>query len=64
MGIPCYELLGGKMRDRIPVYWSHCGTWRIIHPKYYSPAITDLDGVKAAGAEVREKGFSALKTNS
>ncbi len=63
MGVPCYELLGGKMRDRIRVYWSHCGTWRINHPKYYPPQITDLDGVKAMGAEVREKGFSALKTN-
>jgi L-alanine-DL-glutamate epimerase-like enolase superfamily enzyme len=63
LGVPCYQLLGGKMRDRIRVYWSHCGTWRINHPKYYPPAITDLDGVKAMGAEVREKGFGALKTN-
>jgi len=51
------------MRDRIPLYWSHCATWRINHPTYYKPAITDLDGVKKMGAEVREKGFSALKTN-
>ena len=61
--VPCYALLGGKTRDRIRVYWSHCATWRINHPNYYPPAITDLDGVKALGAEVREKGFSALKTN-
>ena len=63
LGVPCYQLLGGRMRDRIRVYWSHCGTWRINHPKYYPPQITDLDGVKAMGAEVREKGFTALKTN-
>jgi galactonate dehydratase len=63
LGVPCYELLGGKVRDRIRVYWSHCATWRINHPTYYSPPITDLDGVKAIGQEVREKGFSALKTN-
>ncbi len=63
LGVPCYQLLGGKMRDRVRVYWSHCGTWRINHPKYYPPQITDLDGVKAMGAEVREKGFGALKTN-
>ena len=43
------------MRDRIRVYWSHCATWRINHPSYYKPAITDLDGVKAIGREVREK---------
>jgi L-alanine-DL-glutamate epimerase-like enolase superfamily enzyme len=63
LGVPVYELLGGKVRDRIRVYWSHCATWRINHPTYYPPAITDLDGVKAIGREVREKGFTALKTN-
>ena len=63
LGVPVYELLGGKIRDRIRVYWSHCATWRINHPTLYKPAITDLDGVKALGREVREKGFGALKTN-
>jgi galactonate dehydratase len=63
LGVPCYELLGGKVRDRIRVYWSHCATWRINHPTYFKPAITDLDGVKAIGREVREKGFTAMKTN-
>jgi len=63
LGVPCHVLLGGKLRDRIRVYWSHCATWRINHPRYYPPAITDLDGVKALGAEVRERGFTALKTN-
>lgn len=63
LGVPVYELLGGKLRDRIRVYWSHCATWRINHPTHYKPAISDLDGVKAIGREVREKGFGALKTN-
>jgi L-alanine-DL-glutamate epimerase-like enolase superfamily enzyme len=63
LGVPCYELLGGKIRDRIRVYWSHCATWRINHPTWYKPPITDLDGVKAIGREVREKKFTALKTN-
>jgi L-alanine-DL-glutamate epimerase-like enolase superfamily enzyme len=49
---PCYALLGGKVRDRIRVYWSHCATWRINHPTFFTPAITTLDGVKAIGAEV------------
>ena len=30
LGVPCYELLGGKVRDRIRIYWSHCATWRIV----------------------------------
>jgi len=63
LGVPCYALLGGRMRDRIRVYWSHCATWRINHPAFYKPAITDLDGVKSIGREVREKGFTACKTN-
>src|SRR5436190_11174338 len=63
LGIPCHELLGGKIRDRIRVYWSHCATWRINHPDWYKPAITDLEGVKAIGREVREKRFTAMKTN-
>ena len=63
LGVPVYALLGGKLRDRIPLYWSHCATWRINHPAYYKPAITDLDGVRAIGREVREKGFAACKTN-
>jgi galactonate dehydratase len=63
LGVPCYQLMGGKIRDRIRVYWSHCATWRINHPTYYKPAITDLDGVRSIGREVREKGFTACKTN-
>jgi L-alanine-DL-glutamate epimerase-like enolase superfamily enzyme len=62
-GVPVYELLGGRLRDTVPVYWSHCASWRIDHPTFYSPAITDLDGVRAAGDEARELGFSAVKTN-
>jgi hypothetical protein len=37
LGVPVYALLGGKLRDRIPLYWSHCATWRINHPAYYKP---------------------------
>ena len=29
LGIPVYEMLGGPVRDRIRVYWSHCGTSRV-----------------------------------
>ena len=28
LGIPVYELFGGPVRDRIRLYWSHCGTYR------------------------------------
>ena len=63
LDVPCYALLGGKVRDRVRLYWSHCATWRINHPEHYPPPITNLAGVRDIGAEVRERGFTALKTN-
>ena len=32
LGVPVYELLGGKFRDRIPLYWSHFATYRAVWP--------------------------------
>ena len=64
MGVPCYELLGGKVRDRVPVYWSHCGTWRAGWYGRYDNTVTDLAGIRDLGAEVRDAGFRALKTNT
>lgn len=63
LGVPCYELLGGKIRDRLRVYWSHCVTWRAGRVPHYQPIITDEDGVRAIAREVRERGFTAFKTN-
>ena len=63
LGVPCCELLGGRVRERIRVYWSHCGTWRIAHPGMHGPVVSGLDDIRALGAEVREAGFTALKTN-
>jgi L-alanine-DL-glutamate epimerase-like enolase superfamily enzyme len=63
LGVPCYELLGGKMRDRLRVYWSHCVTWRASRRPHYQPEISDVEGVRALAREVRERGFTGLKTN-
>src|SRR4028118_342047 len=63
LGVPVYDLLGGKQRDAVPIYWSHSASWRINHPTLYFPAITDLDGARQAGEDARKMGFSALKTN-
>lgn len=62
-GVPCYEILGGKVRDRIRVYWSHCGTWRISRPDDFKTGVRSLDDLKLLGQEVVDSGFSALKTN-
>ncbi len=63
LGVSCAQLLGGRIRDRVPVYWSHCGTWRISRKPYYQPVIETIEDVVSLGREVREKGFKALKTN-
>ena len=64
LDVPCYELLGGKLRDRIRVYWSHCGTWRVNHPQIYGvEPLRSLDQIVALGKEVVDKGYTALKTN-
>ena len=64
LGVPVAELFGGPCRDRLRLYWSHCGSYRLQHhEKMGTPQLTSLEGVRELGAEVREKGFSALKMN-
>jgi L-alanine-DL-glutamate epimerase-like enolase superfamily enzyme len=63
-GIPVYALLGGPVRDRIRLYWSHCGTYRLAWwQDMQIPRLSTLDDVKRAGRDVVAAGFTALKTN-
>ncbi len=64
LGVPVYEMLGGPVRDKIRLYWSHCGTYRLAWPDAMQiPPLRTLDDVVAQGREVREKGYTGLKTN-
>lgn len=69
LGVPVYELFGGAVRDRIPLYWSRCGVTRAKAAHYFDgklidrPAVRTLDDLEAAAREVPEAGFKALKTN-
>jgi galactonate dehydratase len=64
LGVPVYELFGGPVRTRIPVYWSHCGTYRARNPELVGvPPMRGYDDIAALGAEVKRRGFTALKTN-
>jgi L-alanine-DL-glutamate epimerase-like enolase superfamily enzyme len=64
LGIPVYELLGGPVRERIRLYWSHCATYRVSYAEMMGlPPVRTLDDIVAAGKEVVARGFSALKTN-
>ena len=62
--VPVYELFGGPVRTRIPVYWSHCGTYRVRnHELVGAPPLKNYDDIAALGYEVKARGFKALKTN-
>ena len=67
-GVPVHSLFGGPVRDRLPLYWSHCGTFRASGPELFETMIggsgvRSLDDIKRLGADVAKKGYRALKTN-
>ena len=64
LGVPVYELFGGKVRDRLPLYWSHCGSYRFRNAEMMGvEPVRSLDDVVKLGKHVKERGFKALKTN-
>src|SRR5271169_2736037 len=69
LGVPVYELFGGAVRRRMPVYWSRCGVTRALNASLFggnlhdAPPVRSLDDLKIAGREARDRGFKALKTN-
>ena len=68
LGVPVYEMLGGPFRDRLQLYWSHCGTYRARYADRIKEwagvePVRTLDDVVKLGREVKEKGFKGLKTN-
>ncbi len=64
LGVPVYELFGGPMRDRMRLYWSHCGTTRArLGHVLGTPPLRTYADITALGKEVVARGFTALKTN-
>src|SRR5439155_11925505 len=64
LGVPVYELFGGPLRDRIPLYWSHCGTTRARYgDRLGTPPLRSMNDIADLGREVVRRGFSAFKTN-
>ena len=66
--VPVYRLFGGPVRDRIPLYWSHCGSFRATLPELFETAIggsavRSLADITRLGQEARRRGYRALKTN-
>lgn len=64
LGVPVHELFGGPIRDRVRVYWSHCGSSRLAdHELIGVPALETWSDFSNLGKEVVARGFTALKTN-
>lgn len=63
LGVPCWQLLGGRMRDRIPTYWSHFGTWEVAFAEHYGTEISSLDDLKEQAERAARAGVKAIKTN-
>jgi L-alanine-DL-glutamate epimerase-like enolase superfamily enzyme len=64
LGVPVYALFGGPIRERLRLYWSHCGTYLLQHAdKVGQPPLRSLADVTDLGRRVAESGYTALKTN-
>jgi L-alanine-DL-glutamate epimerase-like enolase superfamily enzyme len=64
LGAPVWQLLGGKLRDELRLYWSHCGSVRANWPERVGkPPVKTTDDLRRVAQEVAARGFTALKTN-
>ena len=66
LNVPVHTLLGGAIRDRLPLYWSHCGTYRIseqLSKIMEKPQIKTLEDLRKLGRDVKDAGYKGLKTN-
>jgi galactonate dehydratase len=64
LNAPVWQLLGGKMRDKLRLYWSHCGSTRARHADRLGlPKVETTDDLKRLSEEVLERGYTAIKTN-
>jgi L-alanine-DL-glutamate epimerase-like enolase superfamily enzyme len=64
LNAPVWQLLGGKMRDELRLYWSHCGSTRARHAERLGvPKVETTDDLRRLSEEVKAKGFTAIKTN-
>ena len=68
LGVPVCALFGGPYRERLQLYWSHCGTFRVRNHEFFervigTPPLRTLDDFKALGADAVRRGYKAVKTN-
>jgi galactonate dehydratase len=68
LGVPVYTLLGGPFRDKVPVYWTHCGSYRLgpreaFYTSIGCDPIRTMDDLVAVAKEAVARGYRAVKTN-
>ena len=65
LNAPIWQLLGGKMRDELRLYWSHCGSTRAgaRAERLGVPKVETTDDLKRLSEEVLSRGYTAIKTN-
>src|SRR4051812_28329080 len=64
LGVPVYDLFGGAVRKRIPVYWSRCGSYRARYPELLGvPRVASYEDLSRLAEEVKRRGYGACKTN-
>lgn len=64
LNAPVWQLLGGKMRDELRLYWSHCGSTRATRwERLGVPRVETTDDLRALSEEVKARGYTAIKTN-
>jgi L-alanine-DL-glutamate epimerase-like enolase superfamily enzyme len=66
LNAPVWQLLGGKMRDRLRLYWTHCGSTRANPARAERlglPPVRTTDDLRRLAQEVLDRGYTAIKTN-
>lgn len=69
MGVPVSTLLGGALREYIPVYWTHCGSFRTPPRDRFYTEVMDYEPIRtvqdlaAVAKQAVAQGFRAVKTN-
>ncbi len=64
LNISVVDLFGGAVRDKVPLYWSHCGTSRVrAWQTVNKPQIKSFEDIKKFGKEILASGYKAVKTN-
>lgn len=64
LGVPVAQLFGGPIREKLPLYWSHCVTSRVrAYEIVKKPQVKTLDDVKKMAEEIKASGFKTIKTN-